>query len=201
MPLVVGYSVGAVQQGLESDGIRVKTDFVWSGKPEDLILSQAPDAGGVIRAGDWVTLTVSGGTAVPIELHARLADLFTLDSAELARASYSPGDSLDLVLRWLPAQETDALYVVFVHLIASDGDLVAQRDEQPRVPTSAWVANQVTVDSHLLSIPRGAEPGVVQVRVGMYPPGQPSSRLPVVDPGLASVEANSVLVAEIEIAP
>ena len=201
MPHVVQYSLDAVREGLELDGMLVHTDVVWSGQLEGLILSQEPEGGRPIRAGDTVSLTVSGGTAVPIDLRVRLGDLFVLESAALPAASFRSGEQLALGLRWLPLQETGVRYTVFVHLIGPDGTLVAQRDEEPRDPTSTWVDNRVVNDQHVVSIPGDASPGLVQVRVGMYLAGQPAARVPVVDPGLTSAEAGSILIAQIEILP
>jgi hypothetical protein len=61
------------------------------------------------------------------------------------------------------------------------------------------VANQVVEDRHVVNIPADAVAGSAEVRVGLYPSGNPAGRLPVSDPGLASVEANSVTVAVIQI--
>ena len=201
MAKVVGYPLDAVLEGLGSDGLRVHTDRVWSAEQVGQVLAQRPGEGVPVRAGDVVTLAVSGGTTVPIRLGVELADLFTLESAQLGRASFRPGDDIALGLRWLPHRQTDVRYVVFVHLVGPDGRLTVQRDEEPSEPTSAWVPNRVVTDEYPVTIPSDAVAGTHQLRVGMYPSGQPAARLVVVDPGWTTVEANSILIVAIAIQP
>jgi hypothetical protein len=55
------------------------------------------------------------------------------------------------------------------------------------------------VDPHQVGIPAGLPAGRYQLRTGMYPQGQPGSRLPVVDAGLTKAESNSILIIEVEI--
>ncbi|MEE8391723.1 MAG: Stk1 family PASTA domain-containing Ser/Thr kinase, partial [Anaerolineae bacterium] len=58
MPGVVDYPVEIVQSGLESDGLRVAIDKVWSTQPEGMVLEQEPEQGTTVYAGDAATLTV-----------------------------------------------------------------------------------------------------------------------------------------------
>jgi hypothetical protein len=95
----------------------------------------------------------------------------------------------------------DERYVVFVHLIGPDGSLVTQDDRQPHLHTTQWNPGIEIVDPHQLTIPAVASPGRYQLRTGMYPDGQPGSRLAVIDPGLTTEEANSILVVEIDLVP
>ncbi len=199
MPHVVSYPLDPVRAGLESDGLLVNAEHVWSGEPAGQIIGQQPAGGERVQAGDPVSLTVSGGTDVPIRLGALFADLFTLEHARLAQAVYRPGDDIALTLRWLPHSETASRYAVFIHLIGPSGSLVAQRDEEPGQPTSAWVPDRIFDSQHVLAIPKDVPVGVHQLRVGMYPSGQPGARLPVTDPGLTTAESNSVVIVDIEI--
>jgi hypothetical protein len=93
-----------------------------------------------------------------------------------------PGDSFQVIVNWqclAPVPD----YTAFVHLVASSGILVAQRDSVPRAgtyPTSIWDQDEVVPDVYALTIPRDAEPGDYRIIVGMYP--FPSlQRLPVTD--------------------
>jgi serine/threonine-protein kinase len=201
MPLVVGYPVELVQHGLESDGLRVALEEVWSTQPDGMVVTQEPERGTKVNVGDTVTLTVSGGVSVPIPLEVNLADLVVLGSAELRQETFQPGGVIAVTLRWRALRSTDTHYVVFVHLIGPDGRLVAQQDVEPLNPTTAWVPGVEVVDPHQVTLPAGQPSGRYQLRTGMYPQGQPGYRLPVVDAGHTTVEANSILIAEIKVQP
>ena len=73
-------------------------------------------------------------------------------------------------------------YTVFVHLIAPDGQLLQQRDQQPQngfFPTSSWQAKQTIADSYQLDLPFDAPTGGYELRVGMYD-GATGQRLPII---------------------
>ncbi len=199
MPGVVGYPVEIVQNGLESDDLRVVIEEVWSTQPEGMVLAQEPERGMTVYAGDMVTLTVSGGVGVSIPLEVNLADLVVLESAELRQETFQPGGVIAVTLRWYARRSISTHNVVFVHLIDPDGRLVAQQDVEPISPTTAWVPGLGVADPHQVKISADLPTGRYQLRTGMYPQGQPGYRLSVVDAGFATVESDSILVAEIEI--
>ena len=199
LPEVRGLPVELVQDGLQSDGLRVEVDAVWSPEPAGTVLEQHPQGGASIRAGDTVTLTVSGGVEVPIELNARLANRVLLRRAELRQDSFPPGGSLAVTFHWLPLGAIDTHYAVFVHLMGPNGALVSQQDAEPSSATTNWVEGVYVADPHQVVIPADSSPGLHQLRVGMYPQGQPGSRVSVVNAGLTTFESNSILVAEITV--
>jgi serine/threonine-protein kinase len=201
MPDVVNYPLDLVQDGLESDGLTVVVDQVWSAQTKGMVLEQLPEAGATVHAGDTVTLTVSGGVEIPIPLEVNLANLIVLDSAELRQEKYRPGDVIAVTLRWRAHQSIDTPYVVFVHLIGPGGQMAAQQDIEPINPTTSWEPGGSIASPHQVIIPGDQAAGKYQLRVGMYPQGQPGYRLPVVDSGHTTVESDSILVAEIEIGP
>nr|HID13679.1 Stk1 family PASTA domain-containing Ser/Thr kinase [Anaerolineae bacterium] len=201
MPGVVGYPVEMVQNGLESDGLRVEIEEVWSTQPEGMVIAQEPERGTTIHAGDTVTLTVSGGVDIAIPLEVNLANLVMLESAELRQETFRLGEVIAVTLRWQALRSIGTHYVVFVHLISPDGRLVAQQDVEPIIPTTTWVPGVEIVDPHQVTIPADQPAGRYQLRTGMYPQGQPGFRLLVVDAGLTTAEADSILIAEIEIQP
>jgi len=201
LPGVVGYPVEVAQNGLASDGLRVVIEEVWSTQPEGMVVAQEPEPGKTIYAGDTVTLTVSGGVEIPIPLEVNLADMVVLENAELRQETFQPGDVVAVTLRWRALRSVGTHYVVFVHLIGPDGHLVAQQDGEPISPTTAWVVGVEVIDPHQVRIPADQQAGQYQLRTGMYPQGQPGSRLPVVDAGLTTAESDSILIAEIEVRP
>lgn len=205
MPGVVDLPLDMARQQLEEAGLQVVTlDPVWASIPVDIVMAQEPAEGTQIQAGSVVTLTVSGGTAVPIRIEANLGNMIVLEEAELLQARFRPGDIVALSLRWRALTTIPTPYVVFVHLIGPNGNLIAQEDVQPLQgtrPTTTWVPGLALWDPHQVYLPANAPFGTYQVRVGLYPAGQPGSRLVVVDPGKASVEFNSILIAEVDVAP
>lgn len=200
MPGVVDYPLEIVQNGLESDGLQVVTEEVWSTQPEGMVLEQEPEQGTTVYAGDAITLTVSGGVDIPIPLEVNLAHLIMLEDAELRQETFRPGGVIAVTLRWRALRSMDTPYVVFIHLIDANGQLVAQQDMEPMNPTTSWVPGAESIaDPHQVEIPASQSPGLYQLRIGMYPQGQPSYRLPVVDEGLTTAESDSILITEIEI--
>lgn len=199
MPNVTDYALGEIQGGLESDlGLRVVVDRKWSEEPEDKVLSQEPSSDTTIRAGDTVTLTVSGGIDMPIELNVNLADTVLLREVKLPQATFLPGDMIEVTLYWEPLRTTSVPYVVFVHVIDASGNLVAQQDVAPAIPTTDW-GPSVVEDPHRFDLPGGLPAGTYQLRTGLYRRGQSHVRLPVVDPGLTTAEADSILIIEITV--
>jgi tRNA A-37 threonylcarbamoyl transferase component Bud32 len=199
MPNVTGYPLGEVQGGLESElGLRVVVDQEWSEEPEGKVLSQEPRLDATVHAGDTVTLTVSGGLDMPIELDVNLADTVILREAKMPQATFRPGETLEVTLYWKPLRATSLPYVVFVHVIDSGGRLVAQQDVEPPVSTAVWGPG-VVEDLHRFKLPGDLSAGVYQLRTGLYRQGEPSVRLPVVDVGLTTAESDSILIVEISV--
>jgi serine/threonine-protein kinase len=201
MPDVIGYQVALVQDGLRSDNLQVRVEEVWSQRVAGIVLGQEPGAGVVLYAGDPVTLTVSGPDSIPIPLEVNLADRVTLLSAQIYQKAFQPGDVIRITLRWQALQPLDTDYTVFVHLLGPGGGLVSQHDARPALPTPGWTTGAEVVDPHQVSIPTNQPSGPYQLRVGMYPDGQPGSRMPVVDPGQTTVDSNSILITELQIGP
>ncbi len=199
---VMGLSLDVVQSGLESDGLQVNVGEMWSTEPEGMVMAQEPEPGTKLYVGDTVTLTVSGGVNASIPLEANLANLVVLKSAELRQETFQPGGVIIVTLRWQALRSIDTHYVVFVHLVEDPhAPAVAQQDVEPFTPTTEWMPGVEMVDPHQISIPADLPAGWYQLRVGMYPQGEPGYQLPVVDPGLTTVESGRILIAEIEIQP
>ncbi|MGD1995470.1 MAG: Stk1 family PASTA domain-containing Ser/Thr kinase [Anaerolineae bacterium] len=202
MPGVVDVPVEMARNWLEEARLQVIEEPIWSTRPISTVLAQEPERGTRVQAGSVVTLTISGGTDAPIEINATLGNAIVLEKAELRQALLSPGDVLIVSLRWRPLTTIDTRYVVFVHLISPAGDLVAQEDVEPlrgNQPTNTWTEEIPLWDRHQVQVPASAPAGTYEVRTGMYPQGRPGDRLSVVDPGEASVETDSILVAEVEV--
>lgn len=200
MPDVVGYDLTTVKEGLEGEGLLVNVLEERSSEPRNVILAQEPAPEVTIRAGEWITLTVSGGTDFPIPLKVDLNHEIILEQAWVSQITYRPGDSVPVTLRWRCLKTPNRSYKVFVHLLTADmGRLVAQQDVEPvngLRPTTSWAPGEIINDPHQVFIPPETPPGVYQVRVGLYDAG---GRMPVIDAGETQVVDDSIFVTTVTI--
>jgi len=126
---------------------------------------------------------------------ANLGDQIGLLSFEAAD-SLSPGAEFDVRLYWEARLPPEDDYVVFVHLLDANDQLVASHDGPPmdgRYATSAWLPGEVVPDVHRLALDPQIPPGTYRLQVGMY--RWPSlERLPVWDrEGMEQAECVIVL--------
>ena len=106
----------------------------------------------------------------------------TLEGYTLAPERPFAGDVMQLTLFWKTAVSLDTRYKVFVHLLDSDGNLIAQRDSEPGgnlMPTDGWHAGEQIVDNHGLLIPADAPAGTYTIMMGLYEVGGENGRLPI----------------------
>jgi hypothetical protein len=104
-------------------------------------------------------------------LQVNLGDQVTLLGYDVSPDAVQPGQSLDLTLYWQARQEMSEDYTVFTHLVATEGRIVAQQDNQPaegRYPTSIWDTGEIVVDRYHLTIAPDAPSGEYHLEVGMY---------------------------------
>ena len=119
-----------------------------------------------------------------VPMHVFLGDAIIFKGYDLAPDTVAPGETLDLVLYWAALRETDANYIVFVHLLAPDGTLVAQRDGPPGDAlhrTYDWQPGYFDWDEWPVEIPPETPPGTYTLSVGMYD-ADTLERLPAVGP-------------------
>jgi hypothetical protein len=109
-----------------------------------------------------------------------------------------PGGELLLALRWESLHPIEYNYQVFVHLLNTSGDKLAQRDGQPVQwirPTSTWQPGEELIDRYAMLLPGDLPAGSYSLAVGVYDPvtGQ---RLPVsAGPGDYAIEVGPILVS------
>ncbi|MBN1488213.1 MAG: hypothetical protein JW981_11275, partial [Anaerolineae bacterium] len=109
---------------------------------------------------------------LPYSIDAELGDIATLSGFDLAPAAQiQSGDSLHLILAWRAGTGTEGTdFTVFVHLLAGQGNIIAQHDGKPvngtRL-TGGWLPGEILLDEHLLEIPVSYA-GPATLRVGMY---------------------------------
>jgi tRNA A-37 threonylcarbamoyl transferase component Bud32 len=199
---VLNFTYEEVEAGLKPYGWEIHLEEEYSQELYHKILKQEPPAGLPLAASQPLTLTVSGGTTVTLGVN--LADLITLDAANLPLDQIKRGMAIDLTLFWRGQGRITTPYTVFVHLIDANGQLRQQIDTEPgagTVPTPAWTPGITVTDRYEMDVPANLPPGEYQLRTGMYPTGQPLNRLPVNDPGKASVNSDSILIRQITILP
>jgi hypothetical protein len=118
-----------------------------------------------------------------------------------APESASPGEAFDVRLYWEAQQPPQEDYVVFVHLLDADGQLVAGHDGAPvdgRYATRAWVPGETVPDAHRLALAADTPPGVYLLQAGLYRwPGL--ERLPVRDSQGNEQPAGSIGLQSIEV--
>jgi len=200
VPDLVGQAIEVVEPQLVDMGFAVEKREEWSLMPVGIVLAQDPPANSVVSRGTPVMLTLSSGSRLPLE--ANLADKVLLVSCDLTGVEFRLGETVQLTLHWQALGEMTDDYTVFVHLTRPDGQVVSQQDRQPlgrARPTTSWIPGEIVDDPYELTIPVGASPGTYWLKVGMYSQ-RTMERLPVVEPGRAQVEGDSVLVGQIQIA-
>ncbi|HZY41177.1 MAG TPA: PASTA domain-containing protein, partial [Anaerolineae bacterium] len=199
---VLNFTFEEVEAGLKPYGWDIHLVEDYSQEPYHTILKQEPPAGLPLAASQRLTLTVSGGTTVTLGVN--LADVITLDAANLPLDQIRRGLPIDLTLFWRGQRRITTPYTVFVHLIDANGRLIQQIDTEPgagTVPTPSWTPGITVTDRYAMDVPADLPPGVYQLRTGLYPTGQPLSRLTVTDPGKAIVDSDSILIRQITILP
>jgi 4-amino-4-deoxy-L-arabinose transferase-like glycosyltransferase len=81
------------------------------------------------------------------------------------------GQALLLNLYWQPLTHLDADYAIFLHLLDSHGQTVAQRDTEIRAtdyPTSHWQPGELAIDLADLPIPADLASGEYRLEMGVY---------------------------------
>lgn len=86
--------------------------------------------------------------------------------------SRAESDSLNVTLYWKALGSVDFDYSAFVHVLGSDGELLAQKDHAPGAdlgyPPTLWWPGDIVRDLHQIALPAGAAPGEYRLRVGLY---------------------------------
>ncbi len=143
---------------------------------------------------DWVTLVaVVAVTAVSIllleptgvlhhnssglEAEPAATDMMADFGEQIALIGYTarrqtavPGDIIPLELYWKALNQLDINFQVFVHLLSSDGVLVAQSDKlnPGEFPTKRWPLDAYVRDEHYLALPPDLPPGEYRVTAGLW---------------------------------
>ena len=100
-----------------------------------------------------------------------LEDQALLIGAFQDQRSYRPGEQAQITLVWLALAQTDQTYKTFVHLLGTDGGVLAQHDGDPGggfTPTTRWQPGEIILDRHEFTLPSDLPPGNYALKAGMY---------------------------------
>ena len=106
------------------------------------------------------------------------------------------GNALSVALHWEATDSVSQDYTVFVHLLSPDGQLLAQHDSSPLLPTGQWAAGTRVLDMHTLALPSGQPPSEYQIRLGLYH-WPDMERLPIVPSPCVDVKDAALLLGAI----
>lgn len=90
---------------------------------------------------------------------------------DVQREPQRSGDPVRLVIYWQAENPVSRSYTVFVHLLDSAGNLVAQQDNLPVLglaPTDTWRPGAVIRDPYRLDLPPDTPPGAYSLHIGLY---------------------------------
>ena len=158
---------GVIERWLDANTFKVSEE--WVGDVRLAVYAIAPPA--------EVAPTPSGAAFAALD-----GEIITLREYTVWPAAARPGDVVGVRLVWLAGGPTARPYKVFLHLLAPDGRLVAQRDGElggGSRPTAGWGAGEPIVDNHGLLLPGDLPPGDYELRLGLYDASDPAARLPV----------------------
>lgn len=108
-------------------------------------------------------------------------DNITLQTIALSDTAFSPTDVIQIQLEWVTTSMLDTRYKVFLQLLDSNGELVAQRDSEPggnQVLTTLWQPDVTVTDNHALAF-SNLSTGDYTLIIGLYDINNPEARLSV----------------------
>jgi hypothetical protein len=173
----------AVAAELEQIAARHRRLFVvyWGdaeADPERLV--EAWLAGNAYKTADrWygeVRVALYGAASLPQEPETRLAVRFAdqpiaLTAVAVGQGPFSPGDIVPTTLFWQADGPIAERYKVFLHLLDSEGRLIAQTDSEPGgglMPTSIWTPGEIVTDRYGLLLPEDLPGGEYRLVAGLY---------------------------------
>ncbi len=107
-------------------------------------------------------------------MHVRFGDVAELLGYDLGPGSHTSDQPVPITLYWRALEgAASADYIVFTHVLAADGHLIAQHDGPPAAgarPTPGWLPGEIIADYHEMAF-REAYTGLAVIEVGLYDPG------------------------------
>ncbi|MCC6906282.1 MAG: hypothetical protein IT326_10605 [Anaerolineae bacterium] len=106
-------------------------------------------------------------------LDARIEDVIHLDKVTLPAGALHAGDLLPVALAWRTDEPIGDAFKVFVHVMNTEGVLVAQADLEPLGglrPMPTWAAGELILDRFTVRLPADLPAGEYAIRAGIYDP-------------------------------
>jgi 4-amino-4-deoxy-L-arabinose transferase-like glycosyltransferase len=100
-----------------------------------------------------------------------LGESVELVGVETPEETVRVGEEIPFTLTWRASGSPEVDYVVFVHLVDENGELVATFDQPPVAggyPTHLWQAGDTVIDRRLIELPEELPEGSYDLRVGWY---------------------------------
>ncbi|MDH7486123.1 MAG: glycosyltransferase family 39 protein [Anaerolineae bacterium] len=109
---------------------------------------------------------------VQFPVDAQFEFLVRLVGIDLGAEAVLAGTTLPVTVTWQAVGDLASWDLTgFVHLLGSDGRVVAQEDHVPQRgqrPTRGWLPGEVVSDRYDLSLPAGLPPGLYGLEIGLY---------------------------------
>lgn len=116
------------------------------------------------------TLAQLPETATPVQVN--LGQIAEIKGYAVSTTQAQPGERVIVTIYWQPLQRTAQPFSVFLHLLADETTVIAQRDTYPglgRNPTHGWEPGQLFADHYQVLIPETAPtPQTAQWIVGLW---------------------------------
>ncbi|MEW5989480.1 MAG: hypothetical protein AB1791_22870, partial [Chloroflexota bacterium] len=132
----------------------------------------------------WLRYQSRGYTAIPAQtdVYADFGRQIALIGFDAPATLVTPGETLAVSLYWKAQQPLTVNYQVFLHLLDSDGVLVAQSDKlnPGDYPTGRWSVDKYVRDEHRLTLPLALPAGTYRLAAGLWVRAE-GWRLPLLD--------------------
>jgi hypothetical protein len=108
--------------------------------------------------------------AADFESKVNFGNQISLIGYDLPKDPATPGDALTITAYWKSQQAIDINYQVFVHLLDTNNNLVAQSDKlnPGDFPTRRWPLDKYVRDVHHIELPQGLQPGNYRWSIGLW---------------------------------
>ncbi|MCA9999349.1 MAG: hypothetical protein KDE56_26485, partial [Anaerolineales bacterium] len=137
---------------------------------------------GDVRFVTYAVPSAGAGVMETAVSNVHFGDAISLLGFTIPQTTLQPGDIVEVTLFWQTAVSLDQRYKVFLHLLDSSGQLVAQRDSEPGgglKPTNGWLVGEPIRDNYGLLLPATLPPGRYQLVAGLYEQSTAALRLPL----------------------
>jgi hypothetical protein len=130
----------------------------------------------------WFNVESGGEIAIPAESPAKVNYEGDIDliGYTLQESNLSLGGTLDLTLYWKAQNPQEENYQVFIHVLDSGSNIIAQSDKlnPGDFPTERWPTNKYVRDQHQIELPENIPVDQYWIEVGLWTAAD-GNRLPV----------------------